>query len=402
MAFQGINYQQEIFTNLMFGGGSIIAQPTGYIFRNENREFIRYPFGLIKKFETVFEGMESYPYVGVVFAYESPGNLVKESWYDGIVNARTSTLGAFSACLYNHIQVGSLSELVMDDPFKLKKIPILYLANIPYISPERIKNITDYVSNGGCLIASYDVSLYDVNGNRSSTFGLENLLNVQPFKPAGELADIVNSYTSMMGGPNDLYLSKSKESNRVTDEKLQNGLYPLWFYEPVKVLDRGEVIMDIVTGPDKRPILPGVVISKYGKGQVIYCASALESLYQSGGQDLVGELIQKFIELVAPGSPPFQLDGPASLIANMTIKGDMIVLHMTNWTGNKFEQPLRNEYYLSPLENIRLRIHIPDNRKVRNVYTLVEADYKKSITGQTLELFFPRIGAYQAVVVNLE
>lgn len=402
LSFQGINYQQEIFTNLMFGGGSIIAQPTGYIYGSDNREYVRYPFGLIKKYEKVLEGQKSFPYAAVVFAYDSPAGMVHESWNDGVVNARTSTLGAFSACLYNHLQVSSVSELLLDDPARLKKYPVLYLANIPYISAERLKNITEYVKNGGSVITSYDVSLFDSTGNRQQHFGLENLMRVRPVIPKGELADIVNSYRAMVGGPNDLYLRAGKGNGTMAGENLKGDLYPLWFYEPVEVLDGAEVLMDIVTGPDKKPVLPGVVMSHYGRGRVIYCASALESFYQAGGQDMTGELIQKFIDMVSAEKPPFHLDGPADLIANLTTGGNKMVLHMTNWTGNKFEQPLRNEYYLAPVGNVHLQLHIPDGKTVKDVYTLVEAQYEKKITGQTLELYFPEIGSYQAVVVEFK
>jgi len=402
LAFQGINYQQEIFTNLMFGGGSIIAQPTGYINDTEHREYIRYPFGIIKKYEEKLEGLENYPYVGVVFAYNSPKGHEQNSWNEGMINARTSTLGAFSACIYNHIQVSSISELVLDNPSKLKKYPVLYLANIPYLSDERLKNITDYVSNGGCLIASYATTLFNINGNCQSIFGLEDLLKVKPLTPTGELADIINSYKAMVGGPNDLYLKSQKECRGIFDEKWKNKLFPLWFYEPVEVLNGGEILMDIVTGYNQQPILPGVVMSNYGKGRVIYCTSALESLYNGGGQDIVGELITKFIDIISTEPTPYKLNAPASLIANLTNKGNLMVLHLTNWTGDKFEKPLRNEYYLSPVVNVHLQIHIPDNKKVRSVSTLVKADYTKKITGQNIEVFFPRIEAYQAVMVEFE
>lgn len=404
LAFQGINYQQEIFTNLMFGGGSIVAQPTGYVDQHDNREYVRYPFGLIKKYEKIYDGLESNPYVGVVFAYNgvNPDGYEHKSWNDGVTNVRTSTLGAFSACLYNHIQVGSISELVLDNLDILKKYPILYLANIPYLSDERMKNITDYVNNGGCLIASNACTLYDVNGHRQSRFGLENLFKVRPFTPIGELADIVKSYTSMTAGPNDLYLSPKNGSKGLNGERFKNKLYPLWFYEPVEVLTDGEVLMDIVTGFDERPILPGVIMSKYGKGRVIYCTSVLESLYQAGGQDMLGELIHKFVKIISYKSAPYQLDAPASLIANLTENGNRMVLHMTNWTGNKFEQSLRNEYYLAPVENVRLQIDIPDNKKVKKVYTLVKSQYTKKISAQIVEVFFPRIEAYQAVIVEFE
>jgi hypothetical protein len=402
LAFQGINYQQEIFTNLMFGGGSIIAQPTGYVDHVDNRKYVSYPFGIIKNNEKLLEGMESYPHVGVVFAYNSPEGHVKSSWHDGVTNARTSSLGAFSACLFNHIQVGSISEFVLDNPEKLSKYRILYLANLPYLSNERIINIRNYVNNGGNLIVSYASTLFDDKGNRQARFGLEELIKVRPFKPVGKTGEIVDNFHSMVGGPNDLYLLATKEGNDLFNENWQKKLFPMWFYEPIEVLSGGQVLMNVITGHDNQPILPAVVMSTYGKGRVIYCSSALESLYNSGGPDLVEELIIKFVNTVANEPAPYFLEAPATLISNLMMKENKMVLHLTNWTGNKFEKPLRNEYYLAPVENVRLHIRIPENKKVGKVSTLVKADFKKKIKGQTLEVFFPRVEAYQAVVVEFK
>lgn len=401
LAFQGINYQQEIFTNLMFGGGSIIAQPTGYIDNTENRGYVRYPFGIIKKHEKQLEGLENHPYVGVVFAYDSPEEHVQRGWLTGTTNARTSTRGAFSALLYNHVQVSSISEFVLDDPNKLQEYSVLYLANIPYLSDERIENIMDYVDDGGCLIASYATTLFNAAGKQQSRFDLEKLFKVKPLARRGELADIVNSYQSMVGGPNDLYLLATNDNKKIFGKEWENKLFPLGYYEPVEVLDGGEVLMDIVTGHNQQPILPGVVMSTYGKGSVIYSASGLESLYDIQGPDVVGELIKEFVKAVSRESVPYILNAPAGLLANLTKKENQLVLHLTNWTGNKFEKPWRNEYYLAPVENVRLQIQIPDGKKVKHVSTLVEADYDKRITGQNLEVVFPRIESYQAVVVEL-
>jgi hypothetical protein len=398
LAFQGLNYQQEIFTNLMFGGGSVIAQPTGYLYQSDNREYVRYPFGLIKKFGKELEGLENYPYVGVLFAYESPKAHIRSSGLHGAVNARTSTLGAFSALLYGHTQVSSVSEFVLDNPALLEKYPVLYLANVPQLSAGRIKNIRDYVQGGGCLVASYAATLFQPDGSRGERFGLEDLFQVRPLQPAGKLKELTDSYQAMIGGPNDLYL-KPRNGSGLGDA---DQLYPLFYYEPVEVLRDAEVLMDIVTGPDRQAILPGVVMSKHGKGRVIYCASALESLYHSEGPDVVGKLIGQLVQKVVPQAAPYSLDGPASLLSNLTAKENSLVLHLTNWTGNKFEHPWRNEYELSPAENVRLQIRIPDNKRIKKVSTLVEADYRKKLRGQNLEIFFPRIEAYQAVLVEFE
>jgi hypothetical protein len=160
--------------------------------------------------------------------------------------------------------------------------------------------------------------------------------------------------------------------------------------------------MDIVTGFDHQPILPGVVISEYGKGKVIYCSSALEAIYDYEGAAVVGKLIEKFVNTIAVEPAPYSLNAPAGLLANLTKKENKMVLHLTNWTGNKFEKPWRNEYYLGPVENVHLQIRIPPGKKVKGVSTLIEAEYDKKITGQNLKISFPRIQDYQAVIVELE
>lgn len=402
LAWQGINYQQEIFTNLMFGGGSIIAQPTGYIEHADNRKYVSYPFGIIKDNEELFEGMESYPYVGVVFAYNSPDDHIHRSWHQGVTNARTSTLGAFSACLFNHIQVSSISEFVLDNPEKLSRYNVIYLANIPHLSPQRIMNIHNYVYNGGNLIVSHAATLYDNNGKRQDRFCLEELIRVRPFSPGGITGEIVENYWSMTGGPNDLYLLTTDEGNQLLGNQLHSRLFPLWIYEPVEVLPGARVLMNIVTGYDYQPVLPGVVYSEHGTGRVLYYASALESLYNSDGPDLLDELLSILVETTASEPAPYRIEAPASLISNMMVKDNKMLLHLTNWTGNKYEKPLRNEYYLAPVEDVRLQIRIPENRSIRSVSVLVETDFSTNFSGQTIELFIPRIDAYQGIVVELE
>lgn len=402
LAFQATNYQQEIFTNLMFGGGSIIAQPTGYIDHPDHRESIQYPFGIIEKYEEQILGSENYPYVGVLFAYDSPESHVQVSRLSGSTDARTSSLGAFSACMHNHIQVGSISEFVLDSPELLKKYPVLYLANVPHLSASRVRNIMEYVENGGCLIGSFATTLYNPQGEKQPCFDLEKVFKIRPINPSGELAEIVQSYKANIGGPNDLYLLAARGNQKLNGQQWDGKLYPMWFYEPVEVLEGGQILMNIVTGHDRKAILPGVVMSQYGKGKVIYCAAALESIYSSEGPDMVADLITEFVKLAAPSPLPYVLDAPAGLLANLTRKEDQLILHMTNWTGNKFEKTWWNEYYLSPVENVKAQIRIPAGKKVNKVYTMAKDNLKSRTKGQILEVVIHRVEAYQGIVVEME
>jgi hypothetical protein len=212
-------------------------------------------------------------------------------------------------------------------------------------------------------------------------------------EPAGGLAETLASYRSMTGGPYDLYLAPRPRPSL-------DQLAPLWSFEPVKALEGGEVWRDIVAGDGLRPLLPGVIVSQYGKGRVVYCSSALESLFLQANNGAAGDLVRSLVAKAAAEPPPYELAAPAALIANLTAKGDTTVLHMTNWTGNKLERAGANEDYLAPVENVRVRFAVPKGKRAGDVRLLVDAPYRKEQKGGTLEVTIPRVEAYQAVRVE--
>jgi hypothetical protein len=327
---------------------------------------------------------------------------------------RSASLGAFAALLYGHVQVTSVDESALDDPTRLAPYKVLYLADLTYLPEARIANLKTFVREGGGLVATYATSLYDAGADRGDRrriqpggapaepprkqlqrFGLEELIRATPVEPAGELAETLANYRSMTGGPYDLYLAGRQDAER-------QALTPLWHFQPVKALAGGEVWMDIVTGDGLRPILPGVIVSRYGKGRVVYCASSLESLFLQQNSSAVGGMLRNLVAKAASEPPPYDLDAPSALIANLTAKGDVRVLHLTNWTGNKLERPGANEYYLAPVEGVRLRIRIPAGKKLRSVALLLDAPYRKQQKGPALDVVIPRVEAYQAVKLEFE
>ena len=197
------------------------------------------------------------PYVAVVQATRNPPGHAQTGWFWS-ADVRSSTLGAFAACLYGHVQVSSVPQSLLDEPEKLARYRVLYLADVPQLTPRRRENLERFVENGGGLLACYGTSLYGAAGERLERFELESLLRVRPAHPQGELAETLNSYRCMTGGPNDLYLTPHAAAD--------GPLVPLGYFEPVEVLDGGSTMMDIVTGDGRRPILPGVVTSTHGQG----------------------------------------------------------------------------------------------------------------------------------------
>jgi hypothetical protein len=364
--YDGYNYQQQIFTSTMFTGAPIMAQPHAYVNHPEYRRYVAYPFGVLSANEQNLNGFENYPYVAVVYGYQDPPGFSRKANWGRKVDTRSATLGAFAACLYGHVQVSSVHETILDHPERLARYKVIYLAGAPRLSKSRIENIKHFVQAGGGLVTSYGASLYDAQGRRQERFALEKLIRVAPLKPQGEVARIIRNHVVMVGGPNDLYM------------------------------------LARVTGDGRRAFLPGVVLSDYGKGRVVYLASCLESLFQTDNMDVLGRLIRTLIKTVAPEPEPYELQAPAGLLCNMTTKGNRWVVHMTNWTGNKFERMLTKEYYLAPIEDVVLRVRLPEQKRIKSVNTFVDGLLKRQDLDGIVEIGFPRIKAYQAVHLELE
>ena len=161
----GLDYQQEIFATAAFGGAPIIAQPCAYVTQPENRHWVSFPFSILKHFERELQGAENVPYVGVVQATRNPPGHAQTGWFWN-ADVRSATLGAFAACLYGHLQVSSVPQTVLDEPERLARYQVLYLADVPQLTPRRRENLERYVANGGGLLACFGTSLYGPGGER--------------------------------------------------------------------------------------------------------------------------------------------------------------------------------------------------------------------------------------------
>jgi len=90
------------------------------------------------------------------------------------------------------------------------------------------------------------------------------------------------------------------------------------------------------------------------------------------------------------------------LITNMVSNDNNYLLHLTNWTGNKFEKTHLMEDYISPVENVRVKISVPAQRKIASIKTINGSKYSMKQNGNTVEILLPRVGAYEGILVQLK
>jgi hypothetical protein len=148
----------------------------------------------------------------------------------------------------------------------------------------------------------------------------------------------------VFGSLYDMYL-KARPGQEVIKRPLAGELIPTHLYETVDVLGAGAVAADMVEGTGNVPVVPGLVVARYGKGKVAYIAAGVGAMYEQTGIREFADFIRDVIEYVSPEGVPYEIVAPiASLITNMTVKGDKLVLHLINRTGSNHERKWQNNY----------------------------------------------------------
>ena len=392
--------EQDIYTSVAFGGSPILYHT--YFFTNhpEARGPIKEAFQVIEKNDAYIRGFSPEKFCAVVWNNTDPPGHAFDGWL-WHTNARLSSLGSFSACINNHIQTTSLLKQDLDNVELLSKYKVLYLPDICYLTDKQMANITRFVADGGGLVMTYATSLYDEHGEKRSDFALGDLIKIRYHKPDERLSEKVSENLAF-GSVKDMYL-KARPGQEVIKPPLADALIPSHFYETVDVLSGGAVAADMVLGTGNEPVVPGLVVARFGKGKVAYIAAGVGAMYLQTGIRELADLIRDVIEYVSPEGSPYEIEAPiASLITNMTVNGDKIVFHLINRTGSNQERMWQNNYYIPPIENVTIKVRIPGGKEIKNITSFVPVIFSQKREKNILEITLSRIDKYQSIVIEME
>lgn len=391
--------QQEIFTTAAFGGSPVLYHCYFFVEHPEGREPIKTAFRILDENEQYIKDFYPSKYCAVVWNDTDPPGHAIDGWL-WETSARSSSLGAFAACIYNHIQATSLLKEDLSNAEILNQYKVLYLPDICYLSDKEADTVKEFVRNGGGLVMTYATSLYDENGKKRKDFLLGDVAHIQYDSPSEEMSDKMNENLAF-GGVWDLYM-KTRQGQSVISSPLADDLMPTHLYETVKPLAGGTVAADIVVGTDTKPIFPGLIVSRYGKGRVAYISSAFGAMYLQTHIQQFADFLRNVIEYVSQEEIPYDIDAPSSLISNMTSDGNNRVLHLINWTGCKMERILQNVYYIPPIENVTVRFKIPEEKEIKEVKLFVTAEYSYYTEKNILYINLPKVENYQGIIIDMK
>jgi hypothetical protein len=384
--------KHEVYTTVAFGGSPIVNPSYFFVDQPDRRGPLKEAFKIFDSNNLYIKGFSSDTFCAVVWndikgSHENFSYLQSQDKNLQDEDARLCSLGSFSACLNNNIQTTSLLKIDLNNIELLNKYKVLYLPDICYLSEKQIKNIANFVENGGGLVMTYSTSLHDENGSKRTDFALGGLSKIRYFKLDEKK---VKKIGSEQDGTN-LYLKKRSGQSVINSSPTDRLIADIHLFETVEVLAGGKVVADLVAGPDNQPIVPGLVISRYGKGKVAYISAAFGAMYwQTNLRDL-SDFIGDVIKYVSYDGVPYEIEAPPSqLITNMTVSGDKRVFHLINRSGNN-----------PPIENVTIKFRIPSGKKIKKITSFVPIDFSQKKEKNVLHVILPRVEKYQGIVIEM-
>jgi Hypothetical glycosyl hydrolase 6/Trehalose utilisation len=291
-----------------------------------------------------------------------------------------------------------LFDFVHEDdltPDVLAKYKGVILANAAVLSDQQCRQLRDYVSRGGSLLATFETGFYDGNGKPRPDSGLADLFGFQKKAPTV--------------GPDQ---SNAVYMNVERDHPLLQGfthttLLPLSeYYVPLQAIPHPILTVlppfpgfppELVYPPAAQTDQPAVVLTERGTSRLVYLAGDIDRSYWHSQNPDLSRLLVNAIRWMCPDAPlTVTGKGLAEVIAWKTKPG--YAVHILNYANPQTLRGMYTEAY--PLGPQTVKMTLPAGFKVSGVH-LLAAGTKLSVTrsGNAIEFAVPGIEEYEVATI---
>jgi hypothetical protein len=296
-------------------------------------------------------------------------------------------------------------EMVHDhllDAAHISQFRTLILPNIAALSPAQCKQLTQFVEQGGSLIATYETSLYNEWGVRQQNFGLASLFGASY---AGKTeGPMLNSYLTLNKENSGQFhpLLKGLENsarfinavNQVSITTAENGSSPLQVVPTYPDLPMEEVFPRSDSNGQ-----PGVVVRPAGKGRVVYFPGDVDrTFWETLNYDL-GRLLRNAVLWATNEPAPLTVEGKGILDVSIWIQKNSMTAHLVNLTNPMMMKgPVRE---IIPISAQKIAIKIPEGRTIKQVRLLVAGTNPKYANKESLvTLEVPSIALHEVIAID--
>ena len=332
-----------------------------------------------------------------------------------------NVFGMFRMATEEHLPVAVINDWNLN-PADLAKYSVLLMPNTASLDDRQAKAVAEFVSNGGGLVATQDVSLFDEYGTPRKDFALANVLGAHyaGIPTLGPVAKEVDVNFEKAVGPD--YWEKRKNifdfrldaTSPLNAGKLKTliGGDTVTFKGPavnVKPLPTAKAGGVLTPKMELTPTYPGVVHHQFGKGKVVYFPAGLDAAYYLYPYPYQRVLLKNAVDAVSPKAPPVTVSAPMCVHATIMRQvkdGERLVVHLfndVNTTGGHAmpadDVPLREETL--PVHDIEIAFR--SDYKIRKVTWQPDGkELPMTKTEKGVTVTVPKLAVHGMVVAELE
>jgi hypothetical protein len=337
--------------------------------------------------------------VGVVYSEQTGQNYGAKPWQK---NYDDHAYGIYHALIEDHMPFEMVNDRLMDDDH-LKPYKLLILPNIAALSDKQCNQLRKFVQNGGSLLATYETSLYDEEGNSRSEFGLFDIFGV--------------SYSHGVEGPlQNSYLRFKHDSGTQKFHAVLSGLEDAYRIinttHRVKVIPKGDFpspVTLIPTYPDlpMEDVYPRngdidtreLYLREVGKSRIAYFTGDIDRTFWQIMSPDHGRLLANTIRWALNEDPMVSVKAAGVIDVTTWRQEKSMTVHLVNLTNPMMMKgPFRE---LIPVD-VELKIRIPTNVKVAAIKLLMRGqkiDFKRD--SDVIAINIPKIEDHEIVGLDL-
>ncbi|WP_431215836.1 alpha-amylase family protein [Puia sp. P3] len=124
--------------------------------------------------ETYLKNTAPLARIGLVYSEQTSQKYGGKPWQE---KSNEHALGVYQALVEEHLPFEMVNDKLLDRDH-LKPFRLLILPNIAALSDSQCRQLRDFVNAGGSLLATFETSLYDEEGQPRNDFGLTDLFGV--------------------------------------------------------------------------------------------------------------------------------------------------------------------------------------------------------------------------------
>jgi hypothetical protein len=293
-------------------------------------------------------------------------------------------------------------DFIADDQVtdeKLSKYKVVVLCNVRCLSEREVSLLKQYVTAGGNLIATYETSLFNVDGSRRSDFALADVYGC---RFTGEKVNTRKDFYQVIADP--AHPAVQPDSGQT--QLLINAGYTLLCEvspQAKKICTYNPIVHN--QPPEKawttnwEKQFPTVLENRFGKGKVIYFSNQPDLITFEFAHPDVRNLLARSVRYLAEGTIPLVTNAPESVHIGLTQSLRTPTEYIFSFV-NTTSAPVRPLRSLLPVFNLEAKLNLGTMKQHKILRAQGNARVQQADGG--IQITVARLDDYFSVQLTME